>query len=181
MQCNTSHVTHTCDCQTPFLSWGFSIACEIIDAKGAAWRKTQKSAQQSNSCSAIHTSGKHINNARFGDLEIWGLIETFSDRFTLSCCPCQSAVCASPLRWAEIKSLYATLDHSYIVWSNTSLLHSYILTVLGQIPPFISLLIFPIKRAMVRLSKRREKKEENQPTWFCCNIRTLLLLRFRKK
>ena len=109
------------------------------------------------------------------------ITRTFSDRFTLSCCPCQSAVCASPLRWAEIKSLYATLDHSYIVWSNTSLLHSYILTVLGQIPPFISLLIFPIKRAMVRLSKRREKKEENQPTWFCCNIGTLLLLRFRKK
>ena len=72
--------------------------------QGGALRRTQKSEQQSNSCSAIHISGKYITIQDlviwwFGDLVIWGLIETFSDQFTLNCCPCQSAACASPLRY----------------------------------------------------------------------------------
>ena len=69
------------------------------------------------------------NNPRFGelriwwfeDLVIWGSEELFSDRFTLSCCPCQSAVCAS---------LPRSFDQIPPCLTHNTLLDCYIITLL---------------------------------------------------
>ena len=97
-------------------SYHYMMTIMLNCCQGGVLRKTQKSEQQSKSYSATHTSGWYhyydtnmfnrnalvrqwdSNNPSMRSIVHSDHINFCSDQFTLSCCPCQSAVCASPHR-----------------------------------------------------------------------------------
>ena len=116
--------------------------------QGGVLRRTQKSEQQFNSCSAIHTSGKYITiqdlviwgfgDLRiwwfgdlvvwwFGDLRIWGSQELFQTGSPWAVA-LANLLYVQVLSGALIKSLLVTLLHCLIKF--------LLVTLFDQIPPF---------------------------------------------